>query len=313
MLTSLAPARPRPSYRPFRVSVRRIVRLTPSFFRVTFAGAQLADFGTAGLDQRVKLLLPLPGVGFDHLGVDDQHVLESGDWYRRWRDLPDGLRNPLRTYTVRSVRPESAEVDIDFAAHGDIGPASAWVRRAAVGDELVLVGPDARGENPTVGIEWNPGSATSLLLVGDETAVPAISAILESLPAGTPATAILEVPCAEDRVPPDLSPSVSVTWLCRDGAPVGGVLEPAVREWVAGHLAAVAQAAALDELADIDIDDSILWETPLEPPTAALYAWLAGEAGVIKSLRRFLVRECGLDRRQVAFMGYWREGRAEAA
>src|SRR3954470_19842708 len=313
MLTSLAPARTRPSYRPFRVSVRRIARLTPSFFRVTFAGDELAHFGTAGLDQRVKLLLPLPGVGFDHLGVDDPEVRDTGDWYSRWRDLPDGLRNPLRTYTVRSVRPESAEVDIDFAAHGDIGPASAWVRRAAVGDELVLVGPDARGENPTVGIEWNPGSATSLLLVGDETAVPAISAILESLPAGTPATAILEVPCAEDRLRLGLPSSVSVTWLCRDGAPVGTVLEPAVREWIAGHLAAAAHSARLEELADIDVDSGILWETPLEPPSASLYAWLAGEAGVIKRLRRFLVRDCELDRRQVAFMGYWREGRAEAA
>ncbi|WP_210508654.1 siderophore-interacting protein [Naasia sp. SYSU D00057] len=313
MLTSLAPARPRPAYRPFRVSVRRIDRLTPSFFRVTFAGPDLVDFGTAGLDQRVKLLLPLPGLGYDHLGVDDPEVLESGDWYVRWRELPDSHRNPLRTYTVRAVRPEQGEVDVDFAAHGDIGPASAWVRRAEVGDELVIVGPDSRSEDPTVGIEWKPGSATSLLLVGDETAVPAISAILESLPAGTPATAILEVPCTDDALLLDVPASVSVTWLCRDGAPVGAVLEPAVREWIAGHLAAAAQAAAREELADIDIDSSVLWETPVEPPTAALYAWMAGEAGVIKDLRRFLVRECGLDRRQVAFMGYWREGRAEAA
>ena len=242
MLTSLAPARPRPSYRPFRVSVRRISRLTPSFFRVTFGSPELGDFGTAGLDQRVKLLLPLPGVGFDHLEVGDEDVLAGGDWYSRWRSLPDSHRNPLRTYTVRAVRPSLGEVDVDFAAHGDIGPASAWVRGAAVGDELVLVGPDARSEDPTVGIEWKPGSATSLLLVGDETAVPAISAILESLPAGTAATALLEVPRSDDRVPLELPASVSVTWLCREGAPVGSVLEPAVREWVAGHLAAAAQA-----------------------------------------------------------------------
>src|SRR3712207_604915 len=180
MLTSLAPVRPRPSYRPYRVSVRRIERLSPSFSRVTFTGPDLVGFGTAGHDQRVKILLPLPGVGFDHLGVDDPDVIENGDWYLRWRDLPDHLRNPLRTYTVRAVRPEFAEVDIDFAAHGDIGPASAWVRRAAEGDQLVLVGPDAEGEDPRAGIEWAPGSATSLLLAGDETAVPAISAILES-------------------------------------------------------------------------------------------------------------------------------------
>src|SRR3954465_11127399 len=114
MLTSLAPARPRPSSRPFRVSVRRIVRLTPSFFRVTFAGAELADFGTAGLDQRVDHILPLPVVGFDHLGVGDQHVLEYSSRYTRWRNLPDALPNPLRTYTVRAVFYLLAEVQLDF-------------------------------------------------------------------------------------------------------------------------------------------------------------------------------------------------------
>ncbi|WP_210479112.1 siderophore-interacting protein [Naasia sp. SYSU D00948] len=311
MLTSLAPVRPRPSYRPYRVSVRRIERLSPSFSRVTFTGPDLVTFGTAGLDQRVKLLLPLPGLGYDHLGVDDPEVLETGGWYLRWRDLPDDLRNPLRTYTVRAVRPSLAEVDIDFAAHGDLGPASAWVRRAVAGDELVLVGPDAEGEDPSAGIAWTPGAATSLFLAGDETAVPAISAILESLPDGTPATALLEVPTAADALRLEVSPNVDVVWLPRNGAAVGTALDPAVREWIIDHLAALESAAAEQDLAEIDVDSALLWETPSDPPAAALYAWLAGEAAVIKTLRRFLVRDCGLDRRQVAFMGYWREGRAE--
>jgi NADPH-dependent ferric siderophore reductase len=293
------------------VSVRRIERLSPSFSRVTFTGPELFGFGTAGLDQRVKVLLPVAGAGFDHLGVDDPEVLENGDWYLRWRNLPDHLRNPLRTYTVRAVRPELAEVDIDFASHGDIGPASAWVGRATAGDELVLVGPDAEGEDPRAGIEWAPGSATSLLLAGDETAVPAISAILESLPATTPATALLEVPTAADVLELDLPSCVDVVWLPRDGGPVGSALEPAFREWIIDHLAALESAAMEEDLTDVDVDSGILWETPAAPPSASLYAWLAGEAGVIKGLRRFLVRDCGIDRRQVAFMGYWREGRAE--
>src|SRR4051794_35068982 len=277
MLTSLrAPVRPRPSYRPYRVTVRSIQRLSPSFVRVTFTGPQLADFGTAGLDQRVKLLLPLPGLDYDHVGVDEPEVLESGDWYTRWRALPERLRNPLRTYTVRAVRPALAEVDIDFVAHGDAGLASAWALHARPGDSLVLVGPDEQGENPRTGIEWKPGSATSLLLVGDETAVPAVSSILESLPAGTPATAILEVPTAADRLELRVPRSVTVEWLPRSGAPIGSRLDPAVREWVAGHLAAAAGSLEPD-FADIDVDSSLLWETPVEPPTAALYAWLAGE------------------------------------
>ncbi|HYI33451.1 MAG TPA: SIP domain-containing protein, partial [Glaciibacter sp.] len=69
-----------------------------------------------------------------------------------------------------------------------------------------------------------------------------------------------------------------------------------------------------DDLPDVDIDHGILWDVPQAPttPSSDLYAWLAGEASVIKTLRRFLVSETGIDRRQVAFMGYWRDGRAEA-
>ncbi|TBL34562.1 siderophore-interacting protein, partial [Verrucosispora sp. SN26_14.1] len=62
---------------------------------------------------------------------------------------------------------------------------------------------------------------------------------------------------------------------------------------------------------DVDVDRAILWEVPDALPSTPLYAWLAGEAGVIRTLRRHLVAECGLDRRAVAFMGYWRHGRAD--
>lgn len=306
MLTSLrAGVRPRPAYRPFRVSVQRVQRLSPSFVRITFTGRELTDFGTAGLDQRVKLLLPLPGVGLDHLPVED-----AENWYPRWRALPDELRNPLRTYTIRAVRPAEREVDVDFVCHGETGPASAWACSARAGDEIVLVGPDGQSPDSSVGIEWNPGTARTLLLAGDETAVPAVSAILGALPAGTAAHAILEIPTADDRLELELPAGVTVDWLPRGTAAHGTRLDPAVRGWLAEHLDAVARVA--EEFADIDVDATLLWETPAESPTGELYAWLAGEAAVIKGLRRFLVRECGLDRRQVAFMGYWRDGKSEA-
>ncbi|MCU1569547.1 MAG: siderophore-interacting protein [Naasia sp.] len=309
MLTS-TDVRPRPSYRPYRVLVRSVVRLSPSFVRVTFTGADLADFGTEGLDQRVKVLLPLPGIGYGDF-VDDPEVLATGAWYTRWRALPAQQQNPIRTYTIRAVRPHLSEVDVDFVTHGDTGPATAWVRRAQVGDQIVLVGPDAGSPDSRVGIEFNPGSATTLLLAGDETAVPAVSAILESLPEGTVAHAILEIPRAEDCLQLRLGSGITVDWLPRGAAPAGSRLDPAVRGWLAEHLSAGARAVAIEELSDIDVDSALLWETPSEAPTGSLYAWLAGEAAVIKSLRRFLVRDCELDRRQVAFMGYWREGKSE--
>jgi NADPH-dependent ferric siderophore reductase len=79
----------------------------------------------------------------------------------------------------------------------------------------------------------------------------------------------------------------------------------AVTEVAADH-----SPATEPDLDDVDIETGILWEVPVEPRgTAGAYAWLAGEAGVVKELRRHLVREVGLPRTSVAFMGYWREGR----
>jgi NADPH-dependent ferric siderophore reductase len=71
-------------------------------------------------------------------------------------------------------------------------------------------------------------------------------------------------------------------------------------------------APAPQALDDVDVDAEILWEVPedLPRPTSGPYAWLAGEAGTVKGLRRHLVQEAGLDRGSVAFMGYWRLGKA---
>ena len=94
-----------------------------------------------------------------------------------------------------------------------------------------------------------------------------------------------------------------------------------MRDWVVRHLAAVglAKSADADEAAaalaaaeQSDLPDTPLWDVPEgHSLDGDCYAWLAGEASAITTLRRFLVREAGLDRRQVAFMGYWRMGRAE--
>jgi NADPH-dependent ferric siderophore reductase len=150
----------------------------------------------------------------------------------------------------------------------------------------MLVGPNALCEDSrNVGIEWRPGEARSLLLAGDETAVPAICGILERLDGSATGQVFLEVPSLEDAQPVRVPDGVTVTWLARHGQPHGERLSEAVRHWAAGH-------------------------PPLHG-AFGLYAWLAGEAGTVKGLRRFLVREAGLDRSQVAFMGYWRAGRPE--
>ena len=292
----------RPAYRAFDARVVAVRRLSSSFLRVTFGGDQLAAFGTAGLDQRVKVVLPLDG-GFEHFPRSDE-------WYRDWRELPEDKRNPFRTYTVRRVRPLQREVDIDFVCHGETGPASRWAVNASVGDAALLIGPDEHSAGRAIGIDWRPGDVRTVMLAGDETAAPAICAVLESLPADATGCAMIEVPTPDDAMDVTAPAGVDVRWLGRGGGvPHGSTLIPAVRDWTARRLSATIDQEPLD---DIDVDRDLLWDVPPgRSIDGEFYAWLAGEASVIKNLRRFLVSEAGLDRRSVAFMGYWRLGRAE--
>jgi NADPH-dependent ferric siderophore reductase len=290
-----------------------MARLTPTFTRVTFAGPDLVDFGTDRQDQRLKIVLPFGDGTISDIGAGDAATICDGSWYARWRALPEERRNPFRTYTVRAVRPELAEVDVDMVSHGDAGPASRWLASARPGDEVVIIGPDSRSIDSAIGIDWHPGDATTLLLAGDETAAPAICSILESLPAGRTAQAFIEIPDAADRLPVDCASGARITWIVRGSAPVGTLLDRAVRGWVDDNPAVIrrARAAGIQKLEDVDVDAELLWDSPADPVGVSFYAWLAGEAGAIKLLRRFLVSETGIDRTAVAFMGYWRLGRAE--
>jgi NADPH-dependent ferric siderophore reductase len=292
-------------WRFFSTTVREVRRLSPSFLRVTFTGDDLHHFADNGFDQRIKLIPPLPPSGHDHLPT-------GPDWYSRWRDLPDDRRNPIRTYTVRAVRPGPREVDVDMVLHGVHGPASRWAASAEPGSAACLMGPNAEHDGAHGGLDFRPPARTEcLLLGGDETAVPAISSILAGLPAAARGEALLEVPAGEDALEITAPPGVRVTWLARDGAPHGERLVPAMRAAVRRLRGDRAPAPAA-ELEDVDVDAGILWEVPEPADVSRFYAWLAGEAAMIKTLRRQLVTECGVDRRSVAFMGYWRQGRAES-
>src|SRR5690606_30592962 len=283
----------------------------------TLAGDDLTHFGTDGLDQRIKLIIPLADGTVTDVGQFDESQ-SMVEWYRRWRELPDERRNPIRTYTIRSPRPVDREIDIEFALHGTDGPASAWAMAARVGDPLFVVGPDSRSEEPAGGIEWKHGEATSVLFAEEETAAPAIFSIVESLPPHTTGEVCIEVPTDADALPLAAPDGVRVTWLARGAAAHGMRLSAAVHEWGRQRTAAADAAARTDsgaargdELAEPEPED-VLWEVP-DAVAGGEYAWLAGEAGTITALRRHLVRDLGIDRRSIAFMGYWRAGRAEGA
>ncbi|MET7329443.1 siderophore-interacting protein [Nonomuraea sp. NPDC005650] len=287
----------------FDVRVARLERLSPSFLRVTFTGDDLGLFADNGYDQRIKLILPLADHGLAHLPY-------GPDWFPRWRALEDGKRNPIRTYTARLVRPDEREVDVDVVMHpGGDGPVAQWAEAVRPDDVAVLFGGDARHPEPHGNVVFQPpDGTTTVLIAGDETAVPAICSILERLPDGFAGTALMEVPCEQDFLDIHTASQVKIEWLARNGAGRGALLEPALRS-AAGRL--LPPLPVPDTFDDVDVDVDELWEVPEEGSKEPLYAWLAGEAAVIRNLRRYLVAERGMDRRAVAFMGYWRQGRAE--
>jgi NADPH-dependent ferric siderophore reductase len=241
-------------------------------------------------------------------------LTDGPDWYRAYCDLPDDRRPYLRTYTVRAARPDRGELDVDVVLHGvhdgHAGPAASWAAAAAPGDPVVVLGPDRPGRGRAWGCEWAPPADGPLLLAGDETAVPAIGAILEALPAGRPTVAVVEVPTAGDILQLAVAPEVQVRWLVRGSRLRGEALVPAVHTALCEL--GVAQRPAAEDPEDVDLERDLLWEVP-ETRAEGCYAWLAGEAGMVKVLRRRLVRDLGLPRSSVAFMGYWRLGAAEGS
>ncbi|WP_110206943.1 siderophore-interacting protein [Nocardioides daejeonensis] len=299
------------------VEVTRVELLSPTFVRIELGGPALADFGVDGplMDQRIKLIFPNDAGVLPPLESDDHE-----NWYAAWSALPDEERGHMRTYTARKVigEGEQTRLVVDFVLHlapGASGPAARWAAAAKVGDRLAIVAP-RRGYD-FGGIEFLPGTARSLLLVGDETAVPAVSAILEQLPANAIGTAFLEVPVSADILHLVAPAGVEVIWLPRNGQPHGDRLTVAVRD----HFGLAEVVGEVATVAD-DAVDPDLWETPTWSSSgeeiaatrlvghdlAGLYAWIAGESKVVTALRRVLVNELEVDRSQVAFMGYWREG-----
>ena len=277
-------------FRFFTLQVTRTRRLSPSLVRVTFEGPDLKDFASNGQDQSLSLFLPRPGQ------TEPVLPMEYGEgWRQAWVDTPTDVRAVMRSYTLRALRRDAhgatTEIDIDFVLHGTeadaatpAGPASRWAAGTRPGDRAVLLGP-AVADNTA--IRFHPPADTDLIVMwADETALPAASAILEALPPGTRARVWLEVPHAGDRVEPVTAADAEITWLVRDDAPhdTGGEGSPMTLEAI--------RAAQL-------------------PTAEAPYAWIAGESGCVKALRRHLVREREIDRRRVTFVGYWRRGLSE--
>jgi NADPH-dependent ferric siderophore reductase len=308
------------------VRVDAVQRLSPAFVRVTFGGDALRDLSTAdGFDTRFKVVFPGP------TGRLPQHSEVPEEWQASWLGMPDEERSPMRTYTIREVRCSGDTVRLvaDFVVHepsgphgvDDLGPACRWALAAQPGDVVHIVGPH-RLSPIYGGTEFDPGELRDLLVIGDETALPAVARILSDVDPGFTGHVFVEVPTSDDIVDLPRHDLIDVTWLVRGSAPQGRRLVAAVRSHL-GLPQADLDTPLPEVRSDLDVE---VWETsryssagedltttPSSTTAAApdlvdTYAWIAGESWLVKALRRALVSELGVERSRVAFMGYWREG-----
>ncbi|MEU0373529.1 siderophore-interacting protein [Streptomyces sp. NPDC006283] len=256
------PARTSPKVH--EAKVVRTERITPHMVRVVLGGEGLATFELGEFtDHYVKLIFPAEGV---------RHP-EPFDMDRIRGELPRDQWPANRTYTVRSWDAVHRELTIDFVVHGDEGLAGPWAARAQVGETMRFLGPGG-GYAPDPEADWH-------LLAGDESALPAIAAALERMPAGTTAHAFVEVDGPDDEQKIAAPDGVEITWLHRGGRPVGEALVAAV--------------------------------TALDFPEGRVCAFVHGEAACVKDLRRLLRVERGIPRERLSISGYWRLGKTDEA
>jgi NADPH-dependent ferric siderophore reductase len=249
---------------PFSTTVRRTEPLSPSMVRVVVGGPELSRFAANEYsDAYVKLVFLRPGVDYPR-PLDLNAVREqfgSPDWPQQ------------RTYTVRNWDPQTLEMTIDFVVHGDEGLAGPWARAARPGDELLLLGPGGGyAPNPTAGRH---------LMVGDESALPAIAAAVERLPQTAIGHVLLEVDGADQEQKLTAPDGVQIRWVHRADRPLGQALIQAVAD--------------------------------LPFPTVEVQAFVHGEAGMVKELRRLLKIERGVPQSQLSISGYWRHGATDEA
>jgi NADPH-dependent ferric siderophore reductase len=227
--------------------------------RVTFAGPEFEGLTVDDPAASVRLLLPSPG--------EQELVIPS--WNGNEFLLPDGRRPTIRTFTPRRVDPTALELDLDIVTHGT-GAASEWAEAAAPGDPAAISGPGR-------GYAIDP-EAPAFLLAGDETAVAAISQLLEALPATTPVQVHIEVAHPDARLALPDHPRATVQWC---DLPAG--------------------ASPGDSLA------AAVGGADLGPGTRV---WVAGEAAAVQRIRRHLFQDRGLPRPQASVRGYWKRGRS---
>lgn len=246
------------------LTVLRRTYVTPRMVRVTMGGPNLAGFESHQPDEHCKLVFPDPETGVT------RHPWQADDGM--YLDWPEPFP-PTREYTIRRYDPAAQEVDLDFVVHPG-GLASEWAQTVEPGQTLWLAGP-----RPSLVV---PPEFGFLVLLADETALPAVARRLEELPDDARGVAAIEVADAGEEQDLRVPAGFSLTWLHRDGAPAGST-------------------TLLGDFAERIELPSDTWT----------YVWAFAEAGCVKPVRRW-ARAQGIGKRQSDIGGYWKAGRTNS-
>jgi NADPH-dependent ferric siderophore reductase len=245
----------------YRAEVIAAQRLTPGMVRVTFGGAGLSGFTTTGVgDEYLRVFFPH---GEDRRQVSLPYAMDKVGW-----DWPEGVpKSPLRTYTVRDIRRDGdqVEVDIDFVVH-DGGIAATWAQLAAPGDVVGLNSPNPLYDPPE-NLDWQ-------YLIADQAGLPAAGRLLAATPAHVRTKVVIEVPDADHQQPLPTGPHIEVTWIHGGNGHGPSRLHEVVRS------------------------------APTPGPESG-YIWVAGEAACLRSVRKYLRHELGLPTDRYKVVGYW--------
>ncbi|MFM0723386.1 siderophore-interacting protein [Paraburkholderia strydomiana] len=241
------------------LQVKQVRALTPHLIRVTFTGDDLHDFVSASFDDHIKVFFPEPG-------ADKPTLPEAGP---DGPVFPAGQRPTARDFTPRRFDREARELDIEFAMH-EAGPAANWAAQAKVGQYLGIGGPRGSLVIPTA-FDWH-------LLVGDDTALPAIARRLEELPPGTRAAAVIEVADPSAQIEFTTQAELHLVWCYRSEAGERG-------------------AALLQAVRDVYL-----------PEDGEGYVWAAGESATMRAVRQHLCSERGVDKSRIRAASYWKQG-----
>lgn len=254
---------------PILIEAKSFIDITPYMRRITFQSDALHNAPADCAAAHIKVFLPAAG-------QQEPTLPTLGENGPIW---PEGQAKPIvRTYTVRNIRPQQKEIDIEFVLHqnqsnGDtshVSPAADFAQNVRTGQKIGITFPSNKGAILP--------QADNYYLIGDNTAFPAIAAMLEAMPATANAQVFLRVDTPREKIAFNSAANVQIQWFVADA---------------------------------LDVDPMIKAFTSLNLPKDNVYFWLAGEDRMVVELRRYLRREQAYSWEQLYAVPYWRKGDSE--